>query len=39
MWEHAYVYDYPTSQKKDYVESFFKNINWESVEKNYKEAL
>jgi Fe-Mn family superoxide dismutase len=39
MWEHAYVYDYPTSQKKDYVESFFKNINWESVEKKYKEAL
>jgi len=39
MWEHAYVYDYPTSEKKDYVESFFKNINWESVEKNYKVAL
>ena len=23
MWEHAYVYDYPTSDKKKYVETFF----------------
>lgn len=36
MWEHAYVYDYPTSQKKEYVESFFKNINWEVIEHNYQ---
>lgn len=28
MWEHAYVYDYPTSEKKKYVEAFFENINW-----------
>ena len=23
MWEHAYVYDYPTSEKKKYIEAFF----------------
>jgi Fe-Mn family superoxide dismutase len=34
MWEHAYVYDYPTSAKKEYIESFFKNINWEVIENN-----
>src|SRR3989344_9169134 len=28
MWEHAYVYDYPTSEKKKYVEAFFDNLNW-----------
>ena len=28
MWEHAYVYDYPTSEKKKYVEAFFENLNW-----------
>ena len=38
MWEHAYVYDYPTSQKKEYVESFFNNLNWKVIEKNFTEA-
>src|SRR3990167_7397283 len=28
MWEHAFVYDYPTSEKKKYVEAFFENLNW-----------
>ena len=35
MWEHAYVYDYPTSEKKKYVETFFENLNWEVVEQNF----
>lgn len=34
MWEHAYVYDYPTSEKKKYIEAFFENLNWQNVEKN-----
>ncbi len=38
MWEHAYVYDYPTSEKKKYVEAFFENLNWDIVERNYKKA-
>ena len=38
MWEHAYVYDYPTSEKKKYVEAFFENLNWEVIEKNFLEA-
>ncbi len=38
MWEHAFVYDYPTSEKKKYVEAFFANLNWEVIEKNYLEA-
>jgi Fe-Mn family superoxide dismutase len=38
MWEHAYVYDYPTSEKKKYVEAFFENLNWEVIEKNFIEA-
>lgn len=39
MWEHAYVYDYPTSEKKKYVEAFFANLNWEVVEENFKKAI
>ncbi len=38
MWEHAYVYDYPTSEKKKYVEAFFANLNWEVIEENFKKA-
>ncbi|MFA5999758.1 MAG: Fe-Mn family superoxide dismutase [Candidatus Paceibacterota bacterium] len=39
MWEHAYVYDYPTSEKKKYVEAFFENLNWETIEENFKNAM
>lgn len=39
MWEHAYVYDYPTSEKKKYVEAFFNNLNWEVINQNYLEAI
>jgi len=38
MWEHAFVYDYPISEKKKYVEAFFENLNWEVVEENFKKA-
>jgi len=37
MWEHAFVYDYPTSEKKKYVDAFFENLNWEEIEKNFEE--
>ncbi len=38
MWEHAYVYDYPTSEKMKYIEAFFANLNWEVIEENFKKA-
>ncbi len=38
MWEHAYVYDYPTSEKKKYVEAFFENLNWGVIEENFQKA-
>jgi Fe-Mn family superoxide dismutase len=38
MWEHAFVYDYPTSEKKKYVEAFFNNLNWEIIEQNFIQA-
>jgi Fe-Mn family superoxide dismutase len=31
MWEHSYMLDYAPSEKKHYVEAFFKNLNWEVV--------
>ena len=38
MWEHAYVYDYPTSEKKKYIEAFFENLNWSVVTENLERA-
>ena len=31
MWEHSYMLDYAPSEKKKYIEAFFKNLNWEVV--------
>ena len=38
MWEHAFVYDYPTSEKNKYVEAFFENLNWKVIEENFIKA-
>ena len=32
MWEHSYMLDFPPSQKAKYVEAFFENLNWKTVE-------
>lgn len=31
MWEHSYMRDYVPSKKKEYVDAFFRNLNWEVV--------
>lgn len=31
MWEHSYMLDFPPSKKKEYIATFFKNLNWEVV--------
>ena len=38
MWEHSYVSDYHPSGKKQYVEDFFENLNWQSCEDNFSHA-
>lgn len=38
MWEHSFVLDYLPSGKKQYIEDFFANLNWEVIEKNFKET-
>ena len=38
MWEHSFVADYQPSGKKNYVEDFFANLNWQNVEKNFLTA-
>ena len=38
MWEHSFVADYQPSGKKNYVDDFFLNLNWEKVEGNFAKA-
>jgi Fe-Mn family superoxide dismutase len=35
MWEHSYMLDVAPSQKKEYVEAFFENVNFEVVESRF----
>lgn len=34
VYEHAYFSDY-TTDRKSYIETFFKNLNWESINKKF----
>ncbi len=38
LWEHSYVADYQPAGKKNYIEDFFNNLNWNVIEENFKRA-
>jgi Fe-Mn family superoxide dismutase len=38
VWEHAYYLDYQ-NRRSDYLDAFWKLINWEMIEKRYAEIL
>jgi Fe-Mn family superoxide dismutase len=31
VWEHAYLLDYKPADRGKYIEAFFSNVDWESV--------
>ncbi len=39
MWEHSYVADYQPSGKKQYIEDFFANLNWEVIEEKFSKVI
>lgn len=38
VWEHAFLLDNGAQGKGKYIEAFFKNLNWEVVEKRFADA-
>ena len=38
MYEHAYFIDFGTD-KKSYIDAFFKNLNWTAIDQKYKKIV
>ena len=38
VWEHAFLLDYKPSERPKYIEAFFSNIDWATVEDRLKHA-
>ena len=35
VWEHAYAVDFLPTGRKEYIEAFFKNLNWDVIESHF----
>lgn len=35
VWEHAFLLDYGAQGKGTYIDAFFKNLNWKSIEERF----
>jgi superoxide dismutase, Fe-Mn family len=38
VWEHAFMRDYKATEKAKYVEAFFRNIDWDHVNRQLEQA-
>ncbi len=38
VWEHAFLLDYKPAERSKYIESFFSNVDWATVESRLKPA-
>jgi Fe-Mn family superoxide dismutase len=37
VWEHAFILDYKPADRPKYIEAFFSNIDWTSVDKRLRQ--
>jgi len=37
VWEHAFMRDYKATERAQYIEAFFRNVDWQGVERRLKE--
>lgn len=37
VWEHAFMRDYKATEKAKYIEAFFRNVDWQCVERRLNE--
>jgi superoxide dismutase, Fe-Mn family len=37
VWEHAFMRDYKATERPKYIEAFFRNVDWQSVERRLRE--
>jgi superoxide dismutase len=38
VWEHAYLLDYKPAERPKYIEAFFSNIAWSTVDQRFKQG-
>lgn len=38
VWEHAYMVDHGAGGRKDYIQAFLENVNWDAVERRFEES-
>jgi Fe-Mn family superoxide dismutase len=37
VWEHAFMRDYKATERGTYIEAFFRNIDWRTIERRLQE--
>ena len=38
VWEHAFMRDYKATERTQYIEAFFRNIDWATVERRLQDT-
>lgn len=39
VWEHAFMRDYKVTERAKYIEAFFRNVDWQMVERRLREDV
>jgi Fe-Mn family superoxide dismutase len=37
VWEHAFMRDYKATERAQYIQAFFRNVDWAMVERRLRE--